>query len=182
MQKGITIFRWKIFVSQCQKIRRGTLRCFKKFRASLKFMHKKEISLNSVEKSLSRSADKILRRTLLCCERFLVSKSFKQRKTKLDGFVEKFFNSQDRKNFAREPLCFRRFLEGKNVLWTRRGGWGYHDLPSKLLSHCTQIFHWRTLWCFRKILLLEIVKHRRGAEHHGFVEIFCFTGPKRKAS
>ena len=38
----------------------------------------------------------------------------------------------------------------------------YHDFPSKFLSHCSEIFHWRTLWCFRKILLSKIFMHRRG--------------------
>ena len=87
-------------------------------------MHKKGISLNSVEKSLSHSADKIRRRTLLCFERILVSKSFKQRRGKLHGFVETFFISQDRKIFAKEPFCFRKFLVGKNFLWIRGGGGG----------------------------------------------------------
>ena len=62
-----------------------------------------------------------------------------------------------------------------------RAGGEYHDFPSKFLSHCTEIFHWRTLWCFRKTLLSKIFMHRRGTGHHGFVEIFCLTGPKRKA-
>ena len=42
-----------------------------------------------------------------------------------------------------------------------RGG-KYHDFPSKFLSHCTEIFHWRTLWCFRTTLLSKIFMHRRG--------------------
>ena len=67
------------------------------------------------------------------------------------------------------------------------GGGCYHDFPSKFLSHCTQIFHWRTLWCFRKILLSKIFMHSRGAsrfcrnflshrtETKSFVkEPFCF--------
>ena len=56
----------------------------------------------------------------------------------------------------------------------------YQDFPSKFLSHCTEIFHWRTLWRFRKILLSKIFMHRRGGRH-GFVGTFCLTGPKRKA-
>ena len=150
-------------------------------------MHKKGISLNSVEKSLSHSADKIRRRTLLCFERILVSKIFKQRRGEVSRFCRKFFISQDRKNFAREPLCFRKCLVGKNILWIRGGGGGYHDFPSKFLSHCTEIFHWRTLWCFRKLLLSKIFMHKREAswfcrnflshrtETESFVkEPFCF--------
>ena len=29
----------------------------------------------------------------------------------------------------------------------------YLDFASKFLSHCNEIFHWRTLWSFRKVLL-----------------------------
>ena len=68
-------------------------------------MHKKGISLNSVEKSLSHSADKNCGRTLLGFQRILVSKFFKQRRGKLHGFVKCFFISQDRKKFATEPFC-----------------------------------------------------------------------------
>ena len=47
-------------------------------------------------------------------------------------------------------LCFRKILV-ENILWVR-GRRGYHDFPSNFLSQCTKIFHWRTLWCVRKIL------------------------------
>ena len=33
----------------------------------------------------------------------------------------------------------------------------------KFLSHCTKIFYWRTLWCFRKILLSKTFMHMREA-------------------
>ena len=58
----------------------------------------------------------------------------------------------------------KKFLVGKTCLWI--GGWGgggYHDFPSKLLSHCSEIFHCRTNLVFQKILLLKIFMHRRGA-------------------
>ena len=50
------------------------------FCVSQEFMHRMGISLNSVEKVLSHSADKDRSRTLLFLERFLISKSFKQRR------------------------------------------------------------------------------------------------------
>ena len=126
-------------------------------------MQKKGISLNSVEKFLSHSADKIRRRTLLCFERILVSKIFKQRSGKLHGFVENFFISQDRKNFAKEPFCVsENFWWGKNFM-DKREGWGVSRFSvEKFSSHCTKIFHWRALRCFRKILLTKIFMHRRG--------------------
>ena len=53
-------------------------------------------------------------------------------------------------------------ISGREKYFMDGGGGGYHDFPSKFLSHCTEIFHWRTLWCFRKILLSKIFMHRRG--------------------
>ena len=103
---GATTFLRRKFLSHTtEKIRWGTVRCFRKIRASQTFMHKKGISLNSVEIFLSHSADKIRRRTLLCFVRILVSKIFTQRRGKLHVFLEIFFISQDRKNFAGEPFC-----------------------------------------------------------------------------
>ena len=101
---SITLLRRKLLSHSTEKFRWGTVRCFRKFRVSQNFTHKKRISLNGVEKFLSHSADKI-QRTLLCFERILVSKILKQRRGKLHGFVEKYFNPQDRKNFARQPFC-----------------------------------------------------------------------------
>ena len=126
-------------------------------------MHKKGISLNSVEKFLSHSADKIRRRTLLCFQKILVSKSFKQRRGEASLYCRNFFQLTGPKKFRQGTiLCFRKFLVGKNILWIRGGGGGYHDFPSKVLSHRTEVFRWRTLWCFRKILLSKILMHRRG--------------------
>ena len=142
---GIKFLRRKLFVTQYRKISLGTLRCFRKFRASQNFMHKKGISLNSVEKFLSHSADKIRRITLLCFERILVSKSFKQRRGEAPLFCRNFFYLTGPKKLRQGTiLCFRKFLVGKNILWIKAGG-VYHDFPSKLLSHCPEIFHWRTL-------------------------------------
>ena len=86
-------------------------------------MHKKGISPNSVEKSLSHSADKIRRRTLLCFERILVSKSFKQRRGEASRFCRNFFYLTGPKKLRQGTiLCFRKFLVEKNILWIRGGG------------------------------------------------------------
>ena len=75
MQKGITIFRWKIFVSQFEKFRRGNRLCLRKFRVSKNFMPKRGISRFSIKKYCCLTVPKILRRgTLLCFRKFLVSK------------------------------------------------------------------------------------------------------------
>ena len=78
-------------------------------------------------------------------EPFCVSKEFWYRKVsskrggKLHGFVEIFFISQDRKNFARELFVFQKNSGREKYFMDKRGG-GYHDFPSKFLSHCTENF------------------------------------------
>ena len=68
-------------------------------------------------------------------------------------------------------------IPGIEKVWIREAG-EYHDFPSKYLSHCTDIFHWRTLWCcFRKILSSKIFMHRRGGITV-FFGTFCLTVPK----
>ena len=81
------------------------------------------------------------------------------------------------KKFVGEPFAVS-LIAGIKKFWMR--GWReYRDFPSKFLTHCTEFFHWKTLWSFRKILSKKIFQHRmRG--HLGFVKFFCLTGPKRK--
>ena len=112
-----------------EKFRWGTLRWIRKFRVAKNFMHKKGISLNSVEKSLSHSADKIGRRTLLCFERILVSKIFKRRRGEASRFSRKFFYLTGPKKLRQGTiLCFRKFLVGKNNLWIRGGGYHFVEV------------------------------------------------------
>ena len=86
-------------------------------------MHKKGISLNSVEESLPYSAEKI--RTKIFC----VSKEFWYRKTSSKGggrftVLSKFFYLTGPKKFRRGTLlCFTNFLVSKK-LWIREGGAG----------------------------------------------------------
>ena len=149
-------------------------------------MHKKGISLNSVEKSLSHSADKIRTRTLLCFERILVSKSFKQRRGEASRFCRNFLSHRTEKTSPGNHSVFQKIFGREKNLWIRGGG-GITIFRRSFLSHCTEIFHWRTLWCFRKILLSKIFLRRRGAspfcrnfmshrtETKSFVkEPFCF--------
>ena len=153
-------------------------------------MHKKGISLNSVEKSLSHSANKNGRRTLLCFERILVSKIFMQRRGGGEGsftVLSKFFLShRTEKTSPGNHSVFQKISGREKYFMDKRGkrGGGYHDFPSKFLSYCTEIFHWRTLWCFRKILLSKIFMQRRGGitvlshrtKTKSFVkEPFCFS-------
>ena len=76
MQKCITIFRWKNFVSQYRNIswRNPSVLCFRKFSVAKKFMAKRGggVSRFSVQYLLSHSFETIRRRTFLRC----VSESF----------------------------------------------------------------------------------------------------------
>ena len=87
-------------------------------------------------------------------------------------------------NFCRGILyCCNNFGYRKSL---DKGGGGI-TIFRRFLSHCIEIFHWRTLWCFRKILSSNIFMHRRWAsrfcrnflshrtETKSFVkEPFCF--------
>ena len=117
-------------------------------------MHKKRRSLNSVEKSLSHCADKIRRRTILCFGRILATKSFKQRRGKLHGFVENFFISQDRKTSPGNYSVFQKISGREKYFMDKRGG----GITIFRRSFCltTEIFHWRTFWCFTKFLYRKI--------------------------
>ena len=100
---------------------------------------------------------------------FCVSKDFRCRKfsskggRKLHGFVENFFYLTGPNKLRQGTvLCFRKFLVGKNLLWIiGREGVSRFSVEN-FLSHCPELFHWRTLWCFRKILLSKSFMHRRG--------------------
>ena len=77
IERGALRFSRSFFVPHsAEKIRWGTLQCFRKFRVSKNFTHKKGLSLFSVD-FLSFSADKICRGALLCFKKILVSKIFK---------------------------------------------------------------------------------------------------------
>ena len=87
-------------------------------------MHKKGISLNSVKKSLSHSADEIRRRTLLCFERILVSKSFKQRRGEASRFCRNFFLSHRiEKTWPGNHSVFHK-ISGREKYSMDKRGWG----------------------------------------------------------
>ena len=161
---GVSGFSVENFLSHStEKFRWRTLRCFRKLRVSQNFMHKKVISLNSVEKFLSHSADKIRRG-----EHFCVSKEFWYRNFsskgggKLHGFVKNFLSHRTEKTLPGKHSVFQKISGREKNFMDKRGGEVSRFSVEKFLSHCTKIFYWRTLWCFGKILLLKIFRHRRG--------------------
>ena len=74
-------------------------------------------------------------------------------------FLSKFFCLTVPKNFAGESFTVS---INSGIEKVRIKGGGVSRFSVEVLSHCTEIFHWRTLWCFRKILFSKIFMHRRG--------------------
>ena len=141
---------------------------FQKSSGSKNFMDKRRGGLSrfSIEIFLSHSAEKFRRGIFQCFTNFWSRKNLdKRRGGCIKIFRRKFFVSVP-KIFVGESFTVA-IISGIEKVWIRGGG--NHDFPS-VLSHCIEIFHWRTLWCFRKILSSKIFMHRRG--HHGFVENF----------
>ena len=113
------------------------------------------MSRTSIGNSLSHSTEKLRRGTLLCSRKILLSKNDRDKRgERLSKFLVEFFLSHSAKFFVREPFSVSLIAGIKKVCI--KGGREYRDFPSKFLSHCTEIFHWRTLWSFRKRFFIEI--------------------------
>ena len=67
---------FKMFCLSTEKFRWGTLRCFRKFRVSKNFMHKKGTSLFSVEIFLSHSAERFRGEPFCASENFWYGKKY----------------------------------------------------------------------------------------------------------
>ena len=127
------------------------------------------ISLNSFEKLLSHSADNIRRWTLLEFERILVSKKFKQRRGEDSRFCRKILLSHGTEKTSPGNHSVLQKISGREKTFMDKRGVSRFS-AEKFLSGCTEIFHWRTMWCFRKILLWKIFRQRRGG---GRASRFC---------
>ena len=100
-------------------------------------------------------------------EHFCVSKEFWYRKFYSKGggsltVLSKFFLSlRTEKISPKNHSLFQKLSGREKNLWIRGGASRFS--VEKFLPHSTKIFHWGTLWCFRKNLLSKILMHRRGA-------------------
>ena len=63
-------------------------------------------------------------------------------------FLSIFFRLTVPKIFLWESFSVS-FISAIKKMW-KGGKMKYRDFASKFLSYCNEIFHWRTLWCFRK--------------------------------
>ena len=124
---GITFFRRKFLVSQCQKISWACPKCFRKIRVSKNFMHTRGYHVFPSKFFLSHSAENIRGHP------FDVSENLGYRKILciiggITSFRRNFFVSQCRKILWASLQCFRKFGVSKNFMHTR----GYHVFPSKI--------------------------------------------------
>ena len=69
-------------------------------------------------------------------------------------FLSNFFRLTVPKIFLGESFSVSSISAIKKM-WNG-GGREYRDFASKFLSHCKEIFHWRTHWCFRKFFYWKI--------------------------
>ena len=131
-------------------------------------MHKKGISLNTVEKSLSHIADKIRRRTFLLRKNSGIEK-FQAKEGEGSRFCRIFFYLTGPKKLRQGTiLCLGNFLVGKNILWIRGG---YITIFRR--SFCLTVpksfigehFGVSEKFCYRKFSCIE-------GGHHGFVDFF----------
>ena len=120
---GVSSSSVEIFLSHStEKFRWGTLRCFRKFRVSQIFMHKKGISLNSVEKISSHSADKLRSRALVFRKNSGIEIFQANDVGSFTVLLKTFFLTGRKKLRRGTMLCFRKILVGKKFLCIRGGG------------------------------------------------------------
>ena len=129
-------------------------------------MHKKGISLNSVEKFLSHSTEKFRWGTLRCFRKFRVSQNFMHKKGISLNSVEKFLSHSADKIRRRTLLCFERILVSKIFKQRRRKLHGFVKFfyLTGLKKLCQG-----TILCFRKFLVGENILWIRG----GGASRFC---------
>ena len=110
---------------------------------------------------------------------FRVSKNFMPKRGISRFPTEKLLSHSTEKLRRVTLLCFTNYLVSKKIM-DKRGGREYHDFLSK--SFCLTVpkyfigaqFGVSEKFFYRKFSCI-------GGGHHGFVEIFCLTGRKRKA-
>ena len=105
-----------------KKFRWGTLRCVRKFCASQNFMHKKRISLNSVEISLCHSADKIRRRTLLFRKNSGIEKFQGKEGGSFTVLSKIFLYHRTEKNSPGNHSVFQKISGREKYFMDKRGG------------------------------------------------------------
>ena len=107
--------------------------------------------------------------------------NFQAREGELFRVLSSFFISQDRKASPGHHSVLQNFFGRRTYFMGKKRGGGYHEFPRKSFCLPVQIyFIGEQFGVSEKNPLPKKCLIRRGV-HHGFVEIFCLTGPKRKS-
>ena len=147
-------------------------------------MHKKVISLFSVEIFFVSQCRKISWGTLQCFGKFRVSKNFRHKRGGGGVFRSsvKKFSSHSTETFREGTLlCFRKLLVSKNFMNKRGEGEGVSRFSDgNFLSHSTGNLRRKNLSVSENFWYQKILCIRRGY-HHFPSTFFCFTVPKNFA-
>ena len=83
------------------------------------------------------------------------------------------------KNIVGETFCVSEKKQYRKNLWISGGRTSIHDFSQKFsVSHYRKL-RWKTLLCFRKILVSKNVRDKRGGGYPGFSKkLFCLTVTK----
>ena len=149
--EGITIFRRKLFVSQCRNILWASLQCFGKFGVSKNFMHKRGYHKFPSKKFLSHSAEKFRGHPFNVSKKIGVSKSFMHNRG-YHKFPSKNFCLTVLKNFVGIPSMFQKVWGIGKILCIIGGITSFRR--KFFVSQCWKI-SWASLQCFRKFGVSE---------------------------
>ena len=135
MQRVSRFFVQKFLSHSAEKLRRGTLLCFRKFLVSKNVRDKRGGGNHDLPSKLfsSHSTQTFSRGTLLCFRKFRLSKNFMP-KIEISPFsIENFLSHSTEKLGRGALLCFTNFLVSKKI-WIRGEGGGreYHDFLPKI--------------------------------------------------
>ena len=167
------------FCLSTEKIRCGTLRCFRKFRVSKNFMHR-GVHQGLLEFFFVSQCQKVSWGTLQCFRKFGVSKNSMYNKGVITIFHRKFLVSQCRKTSRGNPFVFQK-ISGMEKIMDKRGGGITFFSAEFFLSHSAEKHRGGTLLCFRNVLVSKIFMHRGGGGggHQGFLENFLSHSAKK---
>ena len=185
MQKGITIFRWKIFVPK--NFVEEPFMCFRKIVVPENVRDKRGGGYHDF---LSKLFCLTVPKNFVG-EPFCVSEKFWYRKTLwirggrwregVSRFSVENLSRSTEKIRRGTLLCFRKFLVLKNVRENRAGRVSQFCVEI-VFSHSTETFRRGTLLCFRKVLASKSSMDKReggGREYHDFPsKIFWILVPK----
>ena len=159
---SITVFRRKLFVSQCQKISPGNPSVHQK-NVVAKILRLRRGSFMVLSKIFRLTGPRNFKVSLLSFRIFLV-----WTRRGFQYFPSKLFSLKVPKISVWEPFNVSENFGYRKTLCIRRG---YHFFPFKLLCHTAKEIHGGTLLCFKNIPVSKTFMHSRGGLwHQGFVE------------